>query len=169
LISHAFFPRRETGSVNNNEVMFLQQGLVPVIKQSRGRDYLFPTTEELQPSTQRVFLRVLLDIHNWAGHRTDSTLKLSIGGWVTLILKLMRVPLRNKFENARLMDIPYLAKVVILVGEWEGRYGKSFQYNESPCIVLIPNEECTIFEYNNAIDFRTLSQFFHDPIQQPLT
>ncbi|CAN8318947.1 unnamed protein product [Cochlearia groenlandica] len=42
------------------------------------------------------------------------------------------------------------------------------KYNESPCIVLISNEECTIFEYNNAIDFRTLSQLFHDPIQQPL-
>ncbi|CAN8319402.1 unnamed protein product, partial [Cochlearia groenlandica] len=44
-------------------------------------------------------------------HRTDSTLKLSIRGWVTLILKLMRVPLKGKFENARLMDIPYLAKL----------------------------------------------------------
>ncbi|CAN8319434.1 unnamed protein product [Cochlearia groenlandica] len=53
----------------------------------------------------------------------------------------MRVPLLDKIEGARFMDIPYLAKGVVIVGELEGRYGYSFKYGSTLCIILLPNEQ----------------------------
>ncbi|CAN8319003.1 unnamed protein product [Cochlearia groenlandica] len=88
LLSREFFPRRETCQVNNNEVIFLQQGVPVKIRRSPGRNHLFPTIEELRPSTIRIFLR------------------------------------------------------------------------GAPCIILLPNEECTSFEYNDVISFQPSSRFF---------
>ncbi|CAN8289381.1 unnamed protein product [Cochlearia groenlandica] len=122
----------------------------------------------MRPNTLRIFLQGLLDIQHWAWHRTDWTAKLSIGGWVTPILKLMRVPLMGKFEGARFRDIPYLAKEVVIVGELEGRYGYSFKYGGTPRIILLLNEECTSFRYNEALSFQPPSRAHHDPIRQPL-
>ncbi|CAN8307878.1 unnamed protein product [Cochlearia groenlandica] len=103
------------------------------------------------------------------GRSKNSTPKLRIGGWVTPLLKLMRVPLRGKLENKKFMDIPYLGKAVILVGELKGIYGYSFKYEGTPRIIIFPNKEFTSFEYNDMINFQPLSRFFHDLIQKPLT
>ncbi|CAN8320447.1 unnamed protein product [Cochlearia groenlandica] len=80
----------------------------------------------------------------------------------------MRVPLMGKLEGARFIDIHYLAKAVIIVGELEGRYGYSLKHEGIPRIILLPNEECTSFEYNGAISFQPSSQFLYNLIQQPL-
>ncbi|CAN8242683.1 unnamed protein product [Cochlearia groenlandica] len=150
-------------------MVFLQQGPFPIMRHSLRRDVLFYKKEELRPSNLKIFLKGLLDVQHWAWTRSDVTPRLSIGGLITPILKIMHIPMKYKLEDAKLMDMPYLARALIIVGEWEERYGYSFKNGETHRIVLLLNETCTSFVYNEAIDFLPSSQYFHDQPEQPLS
>ncbi|CAN8271830.1 unnamed protein product [Cochlearia groenlandica] len=81
----------------------------------------------------------------------------------------MHIPLLGEVENQTFMDIPYLAKQLVIVGECGEKYGYSFKVGDVQRIVLLPNQDCTSFDCHDAIHFEPGWDHFHDVTREPLT
>ncbi|CAN8288608.1 unnamed protein product [Cochlearia groenlandica] len=76
---------------------------------------------------------------------------------------MVQVEHKGKLEESKLM--PYLGRVVIIVGELDERYGYSFKLNGTQHTVLLQNEMYTSFGCNDALAFQQSRQQFLDPTQ----
>ncbi|CAN8307384.1 unnamed protein product [Cochlearia groenlandica] len=81
----------------------------------------------------------------------------------------MHLPLLGEVEYPTFMDIPYLAKQLIIIGECGEKYEYSFKMGDVQRIVLLPNRDCTSFDGHDAIHFQPGWDHLHDETREPLT
>ncbi|CAN8243325.1 unnamed protein product [Cochlearia groenlandica] len=167
LLSHALFPRHETGSVHLDEMAFLQQGLAPIIRRGRDMNDLFPRCEEQRPSILKIFFKGLQSSQHWAWSHRVKKPTLSIGGWITPILRLVpHVSLQDRCEEPRFMDMPFMAKLNWFDGELDGSYGYTFDLESHQRMILLPNERWTSFRYRDTVYFQP--NHFYNAVEAPL-
>ncbi|KAF2555409.1 hypothetical protein F2Q68_00014513 [Brassica cretica] len=124
LIVHTIFPRKEAGTVNDEELQLLHQTVQHYAHPSQLP--LVSTDFYKNFGVVGFFVKRLIHYKEWAWTTSDSEPQIGIDGLITPLLKFKDISLEDDPIGPAFMDGSYLKKAQYFSGRFEGTYVYSY-------------------------------------------
>jgi len=161
LIVHTIFPRKELGTVNDEELQLLHQTV---------QNYAHPSQLPLVDADfyknfgmVGFFVKRLVHYKEWAWTTSDSEPQVGIGGMITPLLQFKDIPLEDNPTGPAFLDGSYLKKAQYISGRFNGTCVYSYIQSTREVEVFLPNTALTSLTRPGAISFDIGSEHFLGP------
>ncbi|KAF2543396.1 hypothetical protein F2Q68_00030900 [Brassica cretica] len=165
LIVHTIFPRKEPGTVNDEELQLLHQ---TVQHYAHPSQLPFVDTDFYKNfGMVGFFVKHLVHYKEWAWTTSDSELQVGIGGLITPLLRFKDIPSEDDPTGPALLDGSYLKKAQYFNGRFNGTCVYSYIQSTREVEVLLPNTALTSLTRPGAISLDIGSEHFlgsHGPL-----
>ncbi|XP_013638239.1 PREDICTED: uncharacterized protein LOC106343542 isoform X2 [Brassica oleracea var. oleracea] len=151
LIVHTIFPRKEPGTINDEELQLLHQTVQHYAHPSQLP--LVSTDFYKNFGVVGFFVKRLIHYKEWASTTSDSEPQIGIDGLITPLLKFKDISLEDDPIGPAFMDGSYLKKPQYSSERFEGTYVYSYLQSTKEVEVLLPNWNLTSLTRPGAISF----------------
>ncbi|KAF3580270.1 hypothetical protein DY000_02031996 [Brassica cretica] len=161
LIVHTIFPRKEPGTVNDEELQLLHQTVQHYAPPSQlplvGTDFY------KNFGMVGFFVNRLIHYKKWAWTTSDSEPQIGIGGLITPLLGYKDISLGDDATGPTFLDASYLKKVQYFSGRFDGTCVYSYLQSTKEVEVLLPKLNLTSLKQPGAISFDIGEEHFLAP------
>ncbi|WZZ20720.1 hypothetical protein YC2023_122107 [Brassica napus] len=161
LIVHTILPRKEPGTVNDEELQLLHQ----TVQHYAHPSQLHHVGSDFYKNFGMVgfFVKRLIHYKEWAWTTSDPEPQVGIGGLITPLLKFKDIPLEADPIGPAFIDEAYLKKAQYFSGRFDGTCVYSYIQSTKEVEVLLPNTDLTSLTRAGAISFDIGSEHFLGP------
>ena len=150
MLVHAFYPRKEIGTVTDEDLYLLFPAIQPYTTQSQ-----LPYSPDIYSEVG--WVNFLVDrfryYRDWAWETYDTSPKIGIGGLITPLLEHKGISLGKDIKGPDFMDAHYLRSAQYFSGMYEESYVYHFVYKGNKAELLLPNRELTRLDGPSGISF----------------
>lgn len=160
MLVHAFFPRKEPGNVNEEDLKLLCLAL----KRFAPKDIPFDVDELYKDFGMVGFFMTRLEYYrDWAWSSSDSELTIGIGGMITPLLQLAYIDLKRDAAGPTFLDATHMKVAQYFSGRYFGSCVYLYKNQGNPVELILPNKSITCLEIPGAVSFAIGEEHFLGP------